>query len=173
MTQLDFTSTLALLLGLPIPYGNVGSVDMHMWAAAWEEGGGEHPKGKPEGAQPPDAAAPGDPAAAEGQCAVASGGCAAAPGDSAPAEGQCAAAVGGCAGAPGDAAAAEGCLGTEGEGVDVGECSAGAKEGEAPFVLWEHSWRHSFLEALALTSQQVHAMFCLDGKKKFRENILD
>jgi len=38
MPQIDFTSTLALLMGVPVPFGNVGSVNEGMWAAAWEGG---------------------------------------------------------------------------------------------------------------------------------------
>ncbi|KAF5835037.1 alkaline-phosphatase-like protein [Dunaliella salina] len=230
MTQLDFTSTLALLLGLPIPYGNVGSVDEHMWAAAWEEGKGEHPSlAGVEGAAAPsgvehsggeveDAAVPGDSAPARRQDAAAVRGCAVPPGNAATFEGvgfsgteregvgaggcsanapqDNAAAEGGCvgtkkgvvgeqecsAGAPQDTAAAEGgCVGTKEGVVGEQECSAGApggataaeggcagiekgemgeeecgaEGGEAPFVLQEQSWRHSYLEALALTSQQV------------------
>lgn len=41
MSQLDFTSTVALLLGLPVPFGNVGSVDAVMWDAVWEGVHGE------------------------------------------------------------------------------------------------------------------------------------
>lgn len=34
MPQVDITSTLALLMGLPVPYSNVGKVDAHMWRVA-------------------------------------------------------------------------------------------------------------------------------------------
>lgn len=31
MPQIDLTSTLSLLLGIPIPYGNIGKINYELW----------------------------------------------------------------------------------------------------------------------------------------------
>ena len=134
MSQLDFTSTLALLLGLPVPYGNVGSVDAHMWAAAWEGRGGQHgavahticrPGYDPEGSHHPPAHGPvitSDTPNAHAHATTSP--------DSA---------------------------GSEEAARPSSSCNSRALSDSAA----ELGWRHSYLEALALTSLQVRVCECV------------
>lgn len=185
MSQLDFAATLALLLGLPVPFGNVGTVDARMWAAAWEGpvkgrswgqasglGGGERregPGGRGEEALRTRSGSGCVRACVDGGSDDLGdlGACAAEWVDGAGDAGK----VGevrkvrdrrGCTHARGKGSCAA--LGAEAGGCRREGCAAsGAADAglgweagaEGHAMSPDHSWQHSYLEALTLTSMQV------------------